>query len=194
MRYVPALLLTATLCVHGPAGAQTGTAAGLLQRARQEEAAGQLERAAATYNKAAVAFHTAGNTAQETDAYDHSAAASEKYANQLLQNLNRPAATTRAPAPAIPPAGAPLTRPAGVAARRLAPAAGPLVSEVAPLPGKTTGGRPVGLFFFMDVFNNQKVYYFTPAGQVYVNPVDFSPTGLAAVADAQRGTFALNGA
>ena len=62
-----------------------------------------------------------------------------------------------------------------------------------PLPGSTAGGKPVGLFFFMDVFNNQHVYYFTPAGQVYVDPADCSAAGLAAVDAHRRGTFAVGG-
>ncbi|MFD1469135.1 hypothetical protein ACFQ48_12950 [Hymenobacter caeli] len=62
-----------------------------------------------------------------------------------------------------------------------------------PPAGSTAGGKPVGVFFFMDVFNNQHVYCFTPAGQVYVDPADFSAAALAALPPGQRGTCAVSG-
>ncbi|GAA4495064.1 hypothetical protein GCM10023172_06170 [Hymenobacter ginsengisoli] len=64
-----------------------------------------------------------------------------------------------------------------------------------PLPGSTAGGKPVGLFFFVSSsdFNNQRTYYFTPAGQVYVDPTDFSAVALAAVPPGQHGSYAVNG-
>jgi hypothetical protein len=61
------------------------------------------------------------------------------------------------------------------------------------MPGRLASGRPVGLFYYMSVFNEQRLYYFTPAGQVYVDPANYSPAGLAAVSPAWRGTFAING-
>ncbi|WP_151087822.1 hypothetical protein [Hymenobacter baengnokdamensis] len=63
------------------------------------------------------------------------------------------------------------------------------------LPGSTAGGKPVGLFFFVSSsdFNNQHTYYFTPAGQVYVDPTDFSAAALAAVGPGQHGTYAVTG-
>ncbi len=62
------------------------------------------------------------------------------------------------------------------------------------LPGSTAGGKPVGLFFFVSSsdFTNQRVYYFTPTGQVYKDPTDFS-AALAALAPAQRGSYAVSG-
>ena len=63
----------------------------------------------------------------------------------------------------------------------------------APLPGSLSAGKPEGLFFFMDVFNKQDVYYFTLDGRVYRNPADFTAVGLAAVDAQWRGAFEVNG-
>ncbi|MGI4874024.1 MAG: hypothetical protein ACRYFX_22925 [Janthinobacterium lividum] len=63
----------------------------------------------------------------------------------------------------------------------------------APLPGRLAAGKPEGLFFFMDTFNRQDVYYFTPDGRVYRSPTDFTAAGLAAVDAQWRGAFELNG-
>lgn len=63
------------------------------------------------------------------------------------------------------------------------------------LPGSTASGKPVGMFFFVSSsdFNNQRVYYFTPAGQVYLDPPVFSAAALAALPPAQRGSYAVSG-
>ena len=63
----------------------------------------------------------------------------------------------------------------------------------APLPGRLAGGKPEGLFFFMDVFNRQAIYYFTPDGRVYEEPASFTPAGLAAVVPKERGAVEVNG-
>ncbi len=63
-----------------------------------------------------------------------------------------------------------------------------------PLAGSTTGGRPVGLFYYVGGYKYDitRTYYFTPTGQVYVEPTDFSAAGLAALEPSARGTFAIN--
>ncbi|MBH8559812.1 hypothetical protein [Hymenobacter negativus] len=74
----------------------------------------------------------------------------------------------------------------------------PPVASAAPLAGKVVGGKPVGLFFmtrYLMAFHSleKATYYFTPAGQVYNNPVDFTPTSLAGLPANARGTYSLAG-
>lgn len=62
-----------------------------------------------------------------------------------------------------------------------------------PVAGSTEGSKPVGLFFFMDLFNHEALYYFAPDGQVYYNPEHFTPAALAAVDVKSHGTYARSG-
>ncbi|GAB3845207.1 hypothetical protein GCM10028822_03340 [Hymenobacter terrigena] len=161
---------------QGPPGAT------VFAKAQQLEAAGNKAAAAAAYQQAYEAYMSV----------DDSDGMTKALARRNAVGGAAPGAAVR-PAAAVPRPAAPGPAPA---AARVQPAANPaaaLAPVVAPLPGRTTGGRPVGLFFFMDVFNNEKVYYFTPAGEVYVDPANFSPAGLAAVDPRLRGTYAVNG-
>ncbi|GAB3867629.1 hypothetical protein GCM10028824_10450 [Hymenobacter segetis] len=157
---------------QGPPGAT------VFAKAQQLEAAGNKAAAAVAYQQAYEAYMSV----DDSDGMTKALARKNALGGAAPGLAVRPAAA--APRPAAP-------GPAPVAARP-APAAAP-APVVAPLPGRTTGGKPVGLFFFMDVFNNERIYYFTPAGQVYMDPANFSPAGLAAVDPRWRGTYAVNG-
>ncbi|GAB3867632.1 hypothetical protein GCM10028824_10460 [Hymenobacter segetis] len=74
----------------------------------------------------------------------------------------------------------------------------PPAASAVPLAGKVVGGKPVGLFFmtrYIMAFHSleKATYYFTPAGQVYNNPVDFTPTSLASLPANARGTYSVAG-
>ena len=61
-----------------------------------------------------------------------------------------------------------------------------------------SGGRPQGLFFMMrywvDTQSLEKAaYFFTPAGQVFVNPAGFSAAELGALPAGSRGTYCVAG-
>jgi hypothetical protein len=160
---------------QGPPGAE------VFKKAQQLEAAGSKAAAAVAYQQAYDAYMSV----DDSDGMTRALARKNAVGGAAPGPAARPVA---APRPAAPPGPAPVAaRP--VPAAHLAAAPGP---GLPPLPGRTTGGKPVGLFFFMDVFNNERVYYFTPAGQVYVDPANFSPAGLAAVDPRWRGTYAVN--
>lgn len=61
-----------------------------------------------------------------------------------------------------------------------------------------SGGRPQGLFFmtryWVDTQSLEKAaYFFTPAGQVFVNPAGFSAAELGALPAGSRGTYCVAG-
>lgn len=177
---------------------QAPTGPVLLQHAHALAAAGQYEAAEAAYNQATAAFRRTGDRTGEQQALTQLAGMEEQLADQLL-------AGTAAPIRPLAPAGAggrasavpraPVRpRPVGVP-RALATGPGP---TVAPVAGQVVGGRPVGLFFmtrFIMAMNTleKTTYYFTPAGQVFTNPTDFTAAGLAALPGRARGTFRVAG-
>jgi hypothetical protein len=87
---------------------------------------------------------------------------------------------------------------ASAAGGRRLPAMAPPPAAAAPLAGKVLSGKPVGLFFmtrYIMAFHSleKATYYFTPAGQVYNNPIDFTPTSLAGLPANARGIYSVSG-
>ncbi|QKG55707.1 hypothetical protein GKZ68_03050 [Hymenobacter sp. BRD128] len=176
-----------------PARAQSGAA--LLQKAEALDRANQFEAAQTAYNQASRAFAKAGDLNGQQKALGELAALDERLADQLLKSAGAPPA----PAPAVPVRAVAPAR-AGVAApvRPVAPAAGPAGDATQPLAGSVAGGRPVGLFFMsrylMALHSLEKAtYYFTPGGQVFVNPTGFSASSLASLPAGQRGSYTQAG-
>ena len=194
-------LVLAWSMVLGTAGLSAGqapTGPALLQHAHTLAAAGQYRAAETAYNQATAAFRRTGDRTGEQQALNQLEGMEEHLADQLLAG---PAAPVRPLAPAgaegraaAPPRSLVHPQPAGVPrARPTEP--GP---AVAPVAGQVVGGRPVGLFFmtrFILAMNTleKATYYFTPAGQVYTNPTDFTAAGLAALPGSSRGTFRVAG-
>lgn len=174
MKKTAFLLVVGLLALTCEAQALAG--ATLFQKAQQQEAAGNRAAAAAIYQQAYAAYMSV----------DDSDGMIEALARKKAMESSSPAAVPRA---TVVRTAASAHSAAPVAARSTVPPA----ADVAPLAGRTTGGKPVGLFFRMDLSDNQSVYYFTPAGKVFVNPASFSPAGLAAVGPHWRGSYAVNG-
>jgi hypothetical protein len=191
-------LLLSTLLLSAPCLAKAQTGAALLQKAEALDRASRFAPAEAAYNQAARAFGKAGNLDGQSKALKELAAMQEHLADVYLQQAQgaAPAAAVaaRPPTAARPATATPQPRAVAPAQPAALPraAAGPVVGAM-PLPGRMASGQPHGLFQYLSLFNEHRLYYFTPAGQVYVNPANFSAAGLAAVSPAWRGTFAING-
>ena len=169
----------AQVAYSGPAGAT------LLQKARKLQAAGDRAGAAAAYQQAYAAYTSADDSDGMT------AALAGRKTTEADAGTLRPA---RAASPKIRATGtAPRAATAAAPATRPAPLVKSTPPGPAPLPGSTAGGRPVGLFLNMTGSNRQYVYYFTPAGQVYVDPANFSAAALQAVPPDWRGTYSTAG-
>lgn len=176
-----ALSLYAVVALARPAY-QGATGAALFQKAQQLEAAGNRAAAATAYQQAYAAYMSVDDSEGMTKAL-----------------AARKAVEGGRAAPPLAPAAAAAPRPAAAQpARPAAAAAKPLAAAPTPLAGSMAGGRPVGLFFMtrylMALHSLEKAtYYFTPGGQVYQNPTDFSAAALAALPANLRGTYSLAG-
>lgn len=79
----------------------------------------------------------------------------------------------------------------------LAACSSSVLADGSPL-AMVSGGRPQGLFFMMrywvDTQSLEKAaYFFTPAGQVFVNPAGFSVAELGALPAGSCGTYCVAG-
>jgi hypothetical protein len=182
-------LLCASLLASQAAAAQPAyqgpPGATVFAKARQLEAAGNKVAAATAYQQAYEAYRSV----DDSDGMIRALAA-KKAAEGGAPAAVAPAAAPRPLAAARPVSAA---RPASAP---VPPAAGG--TPVQPLAGRVAGGRPLGLFFmtrYQMAFRSleKASYYFTPSGQVYVDPTGFSAAELAAVPASSRGTYSHAG-
>ncbi|MDO7852049.1 hypothetical protein [Hymenobacter convexus] len=158
----------AQLAYSGPAGGV------LMQKARQQQAAGDRAGAAATYQQAYLAY----TSVDDSDGMTAALAGKKVAESGGVAPAARPAAPARQAAVARPAAVAP-------------PAVGPM-----PVAGHMVGNKPVGLFFVTkSVLGNFRTmsYYFSPEGVAYENPLGLSAAELAATPAKSKGRYSVAG-
>ncbi|MBF9222419.1 hypothetical protein [Hymenobacter ruricola] len=156
----------AQLAYSGPTGSV------LMQKARQQQAAGDRAGAVATFQRAYLAYTSVDDSDGMT------AALAGKKAAESGAGAASAARSVAAARPAV----------AGKAA--------PAPAGAAPLAGRMEGNKPVGLFFVTkSVLGNffTLSYYFAPNGMAYENPPGLSAAELAATRASNKGRYSVSG-